>query len=217
MPSTASRRPGRPPAATADATRDRIVKAARAVFSERGYGGATFQQVAVRADVTRPAVNHYFSSKRALYSEVVARSNELFIATSTLENARRETTLVDQLVAFITFAMRSNVENPGVSAFLITSLIEPQRYPELRGLDEDALRLRREFLTSAVDDAISRGELVSDVNVPELVEALFSVFCGVGLYAGYLRSPDEMDAITDTLRQLLAGTLRIPNPDLSDS
>jgi AcrR family transcriptional regulator len=64
---TASRRPGRPPAAKADDTRKRILHAARQVFSERGYEGATFQAIALHADLTRPAINHYFSSKRALY------------------------------------------------------------------------------------------------------------------------------------------------------
>ena len=50
MSPTASRRPGRPPAAKADETRQRIMQAARLVFSERGYDGATFQAIAARAD-----------------------------------------------------------------------------------------------------------------------------------------------------------------------
>ena len=76
MPSTGRRRPGRPPAAKADETRKRILRAARLVFSERGYDGATFQAIAVRADLTRPAINHYFPSKRMLYREVVDETNE---------------------------------------------------------------------------------------------------------------------------------------------
>jgi len=31
------------------------------------------------------------------------------------------------------------------------------------------------------------------------------VLCGVGFYAGYLESYQEMQAVTDTLRQLLEG------------
>lgn len=77
--STGNRRPGRPPAAKADETRQRIIQAARLVFSERGYDGATFQAIAARADLTRPAINHYFSSKRALYQEVMDETNEFVI------------------------------------------------------------------------------------------------------------------------------------------
>ena len=40
-----------------------------------------------------------------------------------------------------------------------------------------------------------------------LTETLLVVLCGVGFYAGFVRSHEEMDAITETLRQLLAGTL----------
>ena len=136
---TASRRPGRPPAAKADETRKRIVRAAREVFSERGYDGATFQAIAVRADLTRPAINHYFSSKRVLYREVVDQTNEL-VVTAGIEQARRETTLMGRLTEFIGVAMRANSENPSVSAFLVTAVLESQRHPELSRTENDAVR-----------------------------------------------------------------------------
>src|ERR1700749_5306268 len=63
----ASRGPGRPPAAKAAETRKRILRAAREVFSERGYDAATFPAIAIRADLTRPAINHYFENKSVLY------------------------------------------------------------------------------------------------------------------------------------------------------
>jgi TetR/AcrR family transcriptional repressor of uid operon len=210
MPPTTRRSPGRPPAASADKTRKRIVGSAREVFSERGYDGATFQAIADRADLTRPAINHYFSSKRALYVEVTQDSNELFVTTSSVEEARRETTLVGRLAAFITVAMRSNFENPSASAFLVTTLLESRRHPELISTGNDALQLRIEFLTWAVNDAIERGELLPDTDVNALVETFLVVFCGVGLYAGYVRSPQDMEALIGTLRLLLTGTLVRP-------
>ncbi len=182
------------------------------MFSERGYDGATFQEIADRADLTRPAINHYFSSKRALYTEVTEDSNELFVTTSSVEEARRETTLVGRLVTFITFAMRSNFENPSASAFLVTTLLESRRHPELSSTGNAALQLRVEFLTWAINEAIDRGELEPDVDVNSLVETLLVVLFGVGLYAGYIRSPQEMEAITGTLRLLLEGTLLRAKP-----
>src|ERR1700759_455288 len=82
VPYIATRGPGRPPAAKAAETRERIVRAAREVFSELGYDAATFQEIAVRADLTRPAINHYFKSKRVLYQVVVERTNELVVQHS---------------------------------------------------------------------------------------------------------------------------------------
>ena len=193
MAPTASRRPGRPPATKADQTRKRILHAARQVFGERGYDGATFQAIAVRADLTRPAINHYFSSKRLLYREVEDQANELVMAAG-IAQAEGETTLMGQLTAFISAAMRANAENPSASAFLITAVLESQRHPELKRTENDAVRTSREFLTRVVDDAIARGEIAADIDAGALVETLLVVLCGVGFYAGYLRTYQEMEA-----------------------
>ena len=180
------------------------MRAAREVFSERGYDGATFQAIAVRADLTRPAINHYFSSKRLLYCEVVDQTNELVVTTG-IEHAKRVTTLMGRLAEFIGVAMRASSENPSVSAFLVTAVLESQRHPELSRNENDAVVISREFLNWAVNDAIERGELKADTDVPSLAETLLIVLCGVGFYAGYLRNYQEMRAVTETLRQLLEG------------
>ena len=206
MPPTASRRPGRPPAGKADDTRKRILHAARQVFSERGYDGATFQAIAVRADLTRPAINHYFSSKRVLYREVVYQTNKLVVMAS-IERAERETTLMGRLTAFISAAVLANSENPSASAFLVTNVLESQRHPELSATENDAVRISREFLMRVVNDAIGRGEIAADIDASALVETLLVVLCGVGFYAGYVQSYEEMLAVSDVLRQLLEGAL----------
>jgi TetR/AcrR family transcriptional regulator, repressor for uid operon len=210
MPSTVSRRPGRPPAANADDTRKRVVRAARQVFTERGYAGATFQEIATRADLTRPAIHHYFPSKRALFRAVVDHTNELVVASG-IERALSETSLLGRLSAFVAVAMHAGIENPATAAFLVANVVESRRHPELSTPDNDALEISRCFLHWAVNDAIERGEVTADVDTPALTETLLALFCGVGFYASYVRRPhDEMEAITAMLRQLLAGALWRP-------
>lgn len=204
-----NRRPGRPPAAKADETRQRIIQAARLVFSERGYDGATFQAIAARADLTRPAINHYFSSKRALYREVMDETNEFIIGTG-IKQAEGETGLVARLTAFISAAVKANSENPAGSAFIIGGVLESQRHPEWSGTENDSVRVAREFLMREVNEAIARGEVVADIDASALVESLLVVISGVGLYAGYIKSYKEMLAVTGMLRQLLEGALWRP-------
>ncbi|WP_055404641.1 MULTISPECIES: TetR/AcrR family transcriptional regulator [unclassified Mycobacterium] len=215
MSSGVSRRPGRPPAAKADETRQRIMQAARLVFSERGYDGATFQAIAARADLTRPAINHYFSSKRALYREVLDQTNEAVIGVG-IKEADRETTLAGQLTAFITSAVRANNENPAGSALIITGVLESQRHPEWNTTENDSVRIARDFLTRVTKDAIERGEIAPDVDATALTEALLVLMCGVGLYAGYVQSPEALLAITGVLRRLVEGALQRPEsqPDV---
>lgn len=48
-------------------TREQIVAAAREVFSERGFDGATVRLVAARAGVDAALIYHYFGSKQQLF------------------------------------------------------------------------------------------------------------------------------------------------------
>ena len=206
MVQPASRGPGRPPAAKAAETRKRILRAAREVFSERGYDAATFQAIAIRADLTRPAINHYFSNKRALYREVAKETNAVVVAAS-IQRAQRETTLIGRLIAFIDAATQADIENRTAAAFLITVALESQRHPELSHEEADSVRTTREFLSRAVDDAINRGELASDTDASALTEALIAVLLGVGFYLGFVANRHEIDTVTRQVHQLLAGSL----------
>lgn len=50
------------------------------LFNEIGYEATTFQKVADRSHLTRPAINHYFTTKAALYQAVVAQIQQDIIA-----------------------------------------------------------------------------------------------------------------------------------------
>ena len=182
------------------------MRAAREVFSELGYDAATFQEIAIRADLTRPAINHYFKSKRVLYREVVERTNEMVVAHST-QKAFEADTLLGQLDAFIDAAVGVDLDDRSAAAFLVTSVLESQRHPELRRDDNDALRGTRQFLSWAITSAIDRGELTTETPVEPLVEMMNAMFWGMGFYAGFIGDHDELKRITDSFKQLLTGKL----------
>ncbi|WP_199438926.1 TetR family transcriptional regulator [Umezawaea beigongshangensis] len=52
-------------------TRAALLTAARALFVERGYEGATVRAIAARAGVDAAMVNHWFGGKEALFGEAV--------------------------------------------------------------------------------------------------------------------------------------------------
>jgi AcrR family transcriptional regulator len=203
---TASRGPGRPPAAKAAETRQRILRAAREVFSELGYDAATFQAIAARADLTRPAINHYFSSKRLLYGEVIKQTNAM-VVTASIEKASAENTIMGQLSAFINIAAQVDAEDRAAAAFLVTSILESQRHPDLVHADHDSLQQSRAFLTYAIKGAIERGELSTETDVQSIVELIVAVLWGMGFYAGFVGSHVQLEAISGHLRNLFAGTL----------
>lgn len=67
----AARRRGRRPGG--QDTRAALVEAARAVFTESGYDGATVRGIAKRAGVDAAMVNHWFGGKEGLFAEAVLR------------------------------------------------------------------------------------------------------------------------------------------------
>ncbi|HEX7429928.1 MAG TPA: TetR/AcrR family transcriptional regulator [Mycobacterium sp.] len=206
MPHTASRGPGRPPAAKSAETRERIVRAAREVFSELGYDAATFQAIAIRADLTRPAINHYFASKRLLYREVVEQTNAMVVSAG-IARAQGQTTLLGRLSAFFATAMQADSEDRSAAAFMVTSVLESQRHPELSDEEHDSLKNSRAFVSWVVNDAIQKGELTTDTDIPQLVEMLVAVMWGIGFYAGYVGTNNELESIVDKLELLLANKL----------
>ncbi|KUH65412.1 TetR family transcriptional regulator [Mycolicibacterium novocastrense] len=206
MPHTASRGPGRPPAAKAAETRERIIGAAREVFSELGYDAATFQAIAIRADLTRPAINHYFANKQVLWREVVQQTNAAIVSAGKAR-AQDETSLLARLSAYFTAAMQADSEDRSAAAFLVTSVLEAQRHPELSDEEHDSLKHSREFVAWAVNDAIARGELTTDTEVDSLVEMLVAVMWGMGFYAGFVGSHDELKAVVRQFELLMSNNL----------
>jgi AcrR family transcriptional regulator len=62
--------------ASVEQTRERILQAARSLFSEAGFHAASLEQVAARADVARATVYHHFSSKLGLLDALMYDTQE---------------------------------------------------------------------------------------------------------------------------------------------
>lgn len=201
MQKTARRGPGRPPAAKSALTRGRILHAAREVFSEVGYDAATFQEIAIRADLTRPAINHYYPSKHSLYQHVVDETNAVVIAEG-LQEANREETFAGRIRAFLDAAVRAKDYDRSAAAFLVTSVLESQRHPELSQHDNDSLHHTRNFAATAVRDGLANGELRADIDADAATEMLVAAFWGLGFYAGFVGDQDRLDRMTGEFMSL---------------
>lgn len=206
MHRTARRGPGRPPAAKSAETRGRILRTAREVFAEVGYDAATFQEIAVRADLTRPAINHYFPSKRVLYRQVVGDAVALVIDVGA-QAATQETTFTGRLQAFLRAARTAHEDEQSLAGFLMTSVLDSQRHPELGGDDHDALAAIRRFVRGALDDRTAEP-------TDDEVEALVAMLLGLGFYAGFVGPADRLAGIAETFLAVVGG--RGIGPDRPD-
>ncbi|MGK2955886.1 MAG: TetR/AcrR family transcriptional regulator [Solirubrobacterales bacterium] len=84
-----------------ESTREHLVKTARDLFVERGYGGASTEEIVRRAGVTRGALYHHFADKKDLFravhiqveSEVTASIAEKMTGASNPQEMLRTGTL----------------------------------------------------------------------------------------------------------------------------
>ena len=74
-------RPARP-RRRGEATAERILDEAEALFAERGFAGATLRDVATRVGIRNPSLYNHFPSKECLYVAVLERGGEAFAAYS---------------------------------------------------------------------------------------------------------------------------------------
>lgn len=201
-----ARRAGRPTATNAAETRGRILDNARRVFSEVGYEGATFSIIADRADLTRPALNYHFKDKRELYRAVVDETDAFVVATG-IEKGREAATLCAQLMAFVHAAAQIDAEDRSAAAFLVTSLLPCHRPRPHERPDHAATKHTRQFVQWAVNGAVDRGELRTDIETGLLVESLLAITWGMVFYSVFVSSNVEFGAITDHFTRLVTGLL----------
>lgn len=178
------------------------------MFGEFGYDAATFQEIADRADLTRPAINHYFPSKRELYREVVEKTNDSIIEAAVRE-ARRHHGLADRVHAFLRATAAADDGDRSAAAFLVTSVLESQRHPQLAQDGHDALASTREFLAWALAEARAAGEVRAEVDLDAAGEALVALVIGMGFHAGFGTQPADggprLAAITAEFLRMLRG------------
>ena len=58
---------------TAAERREQLIEIARTVFSEKGFDGASVEEIAARAGVSKPVVYEHFGGKEGVYAVVVDR------------------------------------------------------------------------------------------------------------------------------------------------
>ncbi len=176
-----------------------------------GYDAATFQEIALRADLTRPAINHYYPSKHSLYQHVVDETNAAVIAAS-LDEAKRAESFNERVRAFLEAAVRAKDYDRAAAAFLVTSVLESQRHPELSQHTNDSLNHTREFAAAAVQDGIANGELRADIDADAAAEMLLAAFWGLGFYAGFVGDQDRMSRIANEFMNLFGADSWLRSP-----
>ncbi|MGO4204164.1 TetR/AcrR family transcriptional regulator [Rhodococcus sp. TAF43] len=85
--------------------REQLIEIGRALFAERGYEAASIEEIAARAQVSKPVVYEHFGGKEGLYAVVVDRemSKLLEMITSSLTQNRSRIRVERVALALLTY------------------------------------------------------------------------------------------------------------------
>jgi AcrR family transcriptional regulator len=170
------RRPGRREA-EAQATRDALVRAARELFTKRGYAGVGTEEIVTRAKVTRGALYHHFADKRDLFRAVFEQ-----VEQDLMERIGSRMGATDDPWDLMLAGMRSFLdacEEPAVKQIALTDAPSVLGWREWREIDNrHGLGLTRAALQGAVDAGVLRPiavEPMAHLFVAALSEAAFVI------------------------------------------
>lgn len=141
----------------------RILAAAEALFSERGYDGVSITAIAKRAGVSKANVFHHFDSKNALYVAVLRDACDQSTALLLDHLDRSSDTIRERLANFTREHLKQVLERPQISRLISRELLKnhPRRNEQL------ARQIFGENFAALVDllrRAQTDGELRADLD-----------------------------------------------------
>ncbi|CAN7301509.1 TetR/AcrR family transcriptional regulator [Terrabacter sp. LjRoot27] len=176
MPSATA--PSTTPRITArrQATRDRVLEAASEVFAERGFHGATVEDICERAGFTRGAFYSNFSSKDDLVVELSRRHSEALV-DRIRRASKREHASADEVLRDVFAALADDSRERWLVLTTEFTLHAIRDAAARRAWAAQQRRVRDE-LVSVVDEAVSRQGLTLPIPTDLFVRAAISLAQG---------------------------------------
>ena len=168
----------RKPRADAARNRERLLEAAKGVFSG-GRTDASLEAVAKRAGVGIGTLYRHFPTREALYEAVYRREIEQLWDLA--EHLKSEPVPVDALRRWLRSAVEFIATKKGMSAALAIAM---QAHSELRVYSFDRLTRAAGML---LDRAVAAGEIRSGVSSEDLIRALIGM-CALDDKPGWQKS-----------------------------
>lgn len=133
----------------------RILDAAVEVFATYGYRGATVDEVAERAGISKPNLHYYFERKRDLYLAVLKRTLEIWLAP--LRELDREGDPSEELGQYIAHKVELSRRFPAASRVFANEIV--QGAPFLKGYLQKELRAVVERKAAVIQHWVKQGKL----------------------------------------------------------
>jgi AcrR family transcriptional regulator len=151
-------RSGRPPRELAGKVEKRILDAARKVFLDHGFEGASIEEIAGAARSGKPTIYARFSNKQELFAAAVTRY--ILAKSMEFESHTPAGTTVDERLANIGVTLIQEVLTSEVVGLIRLAIAEARRFPDLgRSILEILHERGAETMAGLLSEAAQSGEL----------------------------------------------------------
>ena len=181
------RRPGN------HSTRDDILEAARTLFADRGYEGASVRAIAAKAEVDPALIRHFFGDKDGLFEE----------------------TVVAEFGASVSFTAELANVSPGIGARLTRSYLamwdDPVSGPRVLALmrttlsSEDAMTRLRAVMLRSLSGGAQPGNIPPERAVR--INLVLAKLLGIAIARHLVRLPPLANLPLDDVVALVAGDI----------
>jgi AcrR family transcriptional regulator len=168
-------------------TRDQVLRAALKKFAERGYEGASIQEIVEAAHVSKPTLYYYFVNKAELYQALVDYAHDERYRLMQAA-AGRGRTAAQKLVEILTVLFGFLHDNRDLMRIAFaTAFAAPGELPSQVRYTERCQR-NFEFIHSLIRQGQADGELDRRFNSKELA---FGIYGHLNIYSmAHLLMPD---------------------------
>ena len=193
-------------------TEERIIEAAKTVFIRKGFDGASMEDIAAEAKITRPSLNYYFRTKEKLFSATFKDVISSFLPR--VENvALGKKPVFKRIEGIVEIYTEMLFKNPGILVFMVN---ESHRNPDLYF---EILRSMPEFpaMGKRIGDEIKRNmsegklrEMPLEYFATTFFGLLFFPFLGKNILTGIFFNGDEarFDKFIQNRRQFVVESMK---------
>lgn len=103
-------------------TEEKILQAARKVFTEKGYAATRTRDIADAAGINIALLNYYFRSKEKLFFKIMTETVESLFSFMLPIISNDETSLDDKIIVFVEKYIEVVSENPNLPLFLSSEI-----------------------------------------------------------------------------------------------
>ncbi len=155
----------------------RIMAAAESVFAEHGFRGATVDEIARRAEMSKPNLLYYFHNKDALYRAVLEHTLDIWLAPLAEIDADKDPE--SEIRRYIARKIEASRKNPNASRIFASEM--------LRGAPVLDDYLRGELKTLVADKCAVIERWIADKKLAPIdpVHLIFMIWATTQHYADF--------------------------------